>query len=91
MRAALPQLEKELRDSGYRSCTLDVSQDAPRQDLSNRPQWSFGGGRSGGDGSANGDGRGDSQRAGSNGRERDEDRVAPTTARRGAGSLDLHI
>jgi hypothetical protein len=89
MRAALPQLEKELRDSGYSSCTLDVSQDAPRQDLSNRPQWSFGGGRSGGDGSPNGGGHGQDRRAGGG---RDEVRVATTAARRAAsGSLDLHV
>jgi len=43
LRTALPQLERELRDSGFTACALDVARDAPQHDRPHRPMWMDGG------------------------------------------------
>jgi hypothetical protein len=105
LRAGIPQLERELRDSGFVSCAVDVGRDTA-QDRSGRPAWTAGDDRSGGLHGGRQDGQegapqGSPGRSGRGGSGRGEP-GAPGTSDRYAGgrntgpttatrSLDLHV
>ncbi|GIJ48663.1 hypothetical protein Val02_55490 [Virgisporangium aliadipatigenens] len=94
LRAALPELERELRDGGFSQLALNVGQDgAQQQDRSGRPAWSLDNGGTGNGNPREGtggrsDGAGDGQRP-----DRHQNR-GPSTAGRGSRSdtaLDLQL
>jgi hypothetical protein len=74
LRAALPQLERDLRDNGFASCTVNVSQDGPQSDRQHRPLWTLGTDAQSGNGHHGHDG------SGHHGGHRRHDAVAAVTA-----------
>jgi flagellar hook-length control protein FliK len=77
MKAALPDLERDLRDSGFSSCSLNVASDGPRQDRpAYRPNWP----------DAAGPNRGPLEQ-----QQVRRPTGAPTAHRDSGGGLDLHV